>query len=105
MTNSSAKVSCSNICTPKGSAEQPCDCSQAKSSGKAKAAKYGAGFITLCALCCAVPSASIALGLMSITTAAYFSAGSTVALVALGVLGFGYLLVQYLKRKRCRMLS
>jgi hypothetical protein len=43
--------------------------------------------------------------LISITTGAYFSAGSTVALVILGVLGLSYLLMQYVKRKRRRMLS
>jgi len=100
MTNTSANVGCSDICSPKGSVDQTCNCSKSKSSGKAKAAKYGAGFITLCAFCCAVPPAFIALGLMSITTGAYFSAGSTVALVALGVLGLGYLLMHYVKRKR-----
>lgn len=100
MTNTSSNVGCSDICKLKGSVDQTCGCSKAKSSGKAKAAKYGAGFITLCALCCAVPPALIALGFMSITTGAYFSAGSTVALVVLGVLGLSYLLIQYVKRKR-----
>lgn len=100
MTNKSAIAGCSNICVSKGSSELTCKCSMANRSGKAEAAKYGAGFITLCALCCAVPAASIALGFMSVATAAYFSAGATVALVAVGVLGSGYLLAQYLKRKR-----
>lgn len=100
MTNTSSSLGCSNICTPKGSADQTCGCSKAKSSGKANIAKYGAGFITLCALCCAIPPALIALGLISITTGAYFSAGSTVALVVLGVLGLSYLLMQYVKRNR-----
>ncbi|MEO9821294.1 MAG: hypothetical protein ABJF79_13100 [Paracoccaceae bacterium] len=100
MTNTSAKIGCSDICSPKGTVDQTCSCSKTTSLGKAKAAKYGGGFIALCALCCAVPPAFIALGLMSVTTGAYFSAGSTVALVALGILGFSYLLMQYVKRKR-----
>ena len=99
MTNTSTDVGCGSFCKPMGSVDQTCSCSKAKSSGEAKAAKYAAGFITLCALCCAVPPAFIALGLMSITTGAYFSAGSTVALVVLGVLGLSYLLIRYVKRK------
>lgn len=100
MTNTSSNVGCSSICSPKGSVDPSCHCSKAKSPRKAKAAKYGAGFITLCGLCCIVPPALVALGLMSITAGAYFSAGSTVVLVILGVLGLSYLLMQYIKRKR-----
>ena len=100
MTNTSFNVGCRDICTPKGSIDQTCDCSPARRSGKVTTLKYLAGFISLCALCCAVPPALIALGLMSVTFGAYFSAGSTAALVVLGVLGLGSLLIQYLKRKR-----
>jgi len=100
MTNTSSNISCSNICTPKETVDQTCGCSKPKTPGKAKAAKYGAGFLTLCALCCSFPPAFIALGFMSISTGAYFSAGSNVVLVVLGALGLSYLFMQYVKRNR-----
>jgi len=98
MTDTTSKVRCRKICTPKGSVDQNCDCSWPKSSRRSKAIKYGAGFITLCALCCAVPPALIALGFVSIATGAYIGAGATASLVVFGVLGLGYLLMHYVKK-------
>lgn len=100
MTDASSIADCNGACTPKGSSDPSCGCSGAGKTQKAKALKFGAGFISLCAICCAVPAVLIALGLIGVTTGAYLSAGATVALIVIAVLGLGYLAMIYLKRKR-----
>lgn len=104
MTDTSSNTRCGNTCAPKGIATRSCDCSSAKTPLGVKSAKYGAGVLALCGLCCAVPPALIALGFVSIATAALLGTGMKVAIAALVVLGLGSLLApylsQYLSKKR-----
>jgi hypothetical protein len=100
MTNGPSIADCSGTCSPKGSADPSCGCSGVRKFQTAKVLKAGVGFIALCAICCALPSALIALGFIGITTATYLSAGSTAALIVLALLGLGYLTMKYVKKKR-----
>lgn len=100
MTDASSIADCSGTCSPKGSSDPSCGCSGAGKFQTGKAVKFGAGFIVLCAFCCAVPPVLIALGLIGITTGAYLSAGSTGALIVSALLGLGYLVRNYVKKKR-----
>lgn len=105
MSETPSIIDCSVPCSPNRSVDPSCGCSTAKNPRKDKTAKYGARFVTLCAICCAVPPALIALGFISISTGAYLSAGSKVAFIVLVALGLGYLLIQYVKKKRKGMQS
>lgn len=51
---------------------------------------YLAGYLTICALCCAVPYVFVALGVMSVSTGAYFGRALEVLLVfgVLTLLGY-----------------
>lgn len=100
MAKTTSNSDCNDICTPRGLADPSCGCAGTKPSGKPKRTKYVAGFITLCAICCAVPPALVAIGFTSLATGAYLSAGFAVALIVLAGLGLGYLSVQYVKQKR-----
>ncbi|WP_298856942.1 hypothetical protein [uncultured Sulfitobacter sp.] len=100
MIDASSIADCTGTCSPKGSSDPSCGCAGARKSQTVKTVKFGAGFFVLCALCCAVPPVLIALGFIGITTGAYLSAGSTVALIVSALLGLGYLLVNYVKSKR-----
>ena len=100
MTDASSIADCTSTCSTKGSNDGSCGCSGVRKPHAAKALKFGAGFVALCAICCAVPPALIAVGLIGITTGAYLSAGATVAFIVLALLGLGYLSMTYLKKKR-----
>jgi hypothetical protein len=100
MTDNSSITDCMGTFSSEGSSDPFCGCSDAKKPWRAMAAKYGAGIIALCAICCAVPPLLIALGLMGITSAAYFSAGLQVALIVSVMLGLGYLWIRYVKKNR-----
>ena len=90
---------CTGTCSSNGSSDPSSNCAAVRKSKGFRAVRLGAGFLTLCAICCVVPPVLIALGFLSISTAAYFSAGSTVALIVLAALGLGYLSVRYVKKK------
>lgn len=100
MTDAVSITDRTDTCLPNGTSESSCGCTGVRKSQRAKAVKFGAGFFTLCAICCAVPSALITFGLIGITTGTYLSAGSTVALIVLALLGLGYLLMNSVKKKR-----
>ena len=90
MTKTPQTTTCAVTCN----ADPSCEC--AKTSKKPL--KYGAAFVGLCALCCAIPPALVGLGLMTLTTGTYLSFGLTVTLVVIGTLGVGYLLLKYRNR-------
>ncbi len=99
MTDASSIADCNGACSSKGPTDLSGDCSGVRKPQIAKALKFGAGFIALCAICCAVPAALIALGIIGVAAGAYLSAGATVALIVLAVSGLGYLAMIYLKKK------
>lgn len=100
MTDTSSATDCTVNCSPKGSSDLPCACAGATKTRKTKTAKYLAGFVTLCAICCAAPPVLVALGLIGFASGAYLGTGLEVALIAFAVLGIGYLLMKYIKKKR-----
>lgn len=61
---------------------------------------YVFGFITLCAVGCATPPTLAALGLIGVATGAYVGMWAEVVAVFTVVLGGGYLLAQYVRKKR-----
>lgn len=99
MTGTSSPTVCNATCSPKGSSDPTCGCAGAKKPRKAKAAKYVTGFVALCAICCAVPAAFVGLGLISLATGAYLGNGLGAALITSAVLGLGYLLIQYVRKR------
>lgn len=86
---------CTDTCTPKGADDPACGCAGGKWRPRARIAGFGAGFVAICVLCCAVPPALIGLGLISVTTGAYFGMGATAALVLLAVVAVAYMVVRY----------
>ena len=100
MTDAATITDCTGACSPKGPRVSSCACARTKQLRTAKVLKIGAGFVALCALCCAVPATLIALGVIGVVTGAYLSSGLTTALIAPGVFGIGYLVVTRTKKKR-----
>jgi len=76
-----------------------CGCAGSDNSSSSKK-KYVFGFITLCAVGCATPPILVALGLIGVVTGAYIGIWAEVAVVFAIVLGGGFLLAQYVKKKR-----
>ena len=100
MTGPSSIADCTGTCPPKGSSDPSCRGPGARPSRPARAAKFGAGFVALCAICCAIPPALVGLGLIGITTGAYLSSSATLALIILALTGLGYLSKIYLGKTR-----
>ncbi|GAA6188819.1 hypothetical protein NBRC116596_18820 [Litorivita sp. NS0012-18] len=98
MTAKSSNSDCGDTCSLDGASGPSCGCSAGKASRRAKRAKYGAGFIAFCAMCCAVPPVLIAFGLVGVTTGALLSAGIEAALIVAAILALGYLLIKYVKK-------
>lgn len=81
-------------------AEGECRCIESGQSSESGTTKKVVGFISLCAIACAVPPTLAALGLVSVATGAFIGRGIEVAVGALALIGLAYLLVQYAKTKR-----
>ncbi len=64
--------------------------------------KYVFGFITLCAIGCAVPPTLAALGLIGAATGAYLGKWVEAAVVLALVLGCGFLFAQYLRKRQTK---
>lgn len=77
-----------------------CGCTGAKQSNGTQITRNAVGFITLCAIACAIPPALAALGLVSVATGAYIGRGIEAAIIALIIIGLGYVLVQFMKKKQ-----
>lgn len=71
------------------------NCKGTCSTPKTKVLRYGAGMITLCAVCCAVPPVLIALGVIGVATGAYLSLGLKTALGVAILLAIGWVVVLY----------
>ncbi len=100
MTNTSSPNACRLPSSSKGSADPGCGCAPAGKQPKTKTAKNFAGFVTLCAICCAVPPVLVAFGVIGIATGAYLSTGVEVLIVILAMMGLGLLLMKFVKKKR-----
>jgi len=99
MADTSYHCECSSTCSPEVHIEPFCDYTDTRKSWKTTLAKFGAGLITLCAICCTVPSGLLALGLIGISTGAYLGVGLKAAIVVLALFGFAKLLLVFLKKK------
>lgn len=86
--------------TTETSSPPTCGCSNTPEPTKAKKAKYFVGFLTLCAIGCVVPPVLAGLGLISVATGAYLGKGIEVVLVGSALLGLGFLLIQFVQKKR-----
>jgi hypothetical protein len=100
MTDGTSIADCTGTSSPSGHSDPSCSCSVTIKPKRTKVAKFGAGFLALCAICCAVPPALIALGFVGAIAGAYLSAGLTMALIVLTLLGLTYLSISYVKKKR-----
>ena len=77
-----------------------CGCAGTTQDKKAKTKKFAAGFVTLCAIGCAIPPILAATGMIGVATGVYVSNGVEAALIALGLLGVTLYLVSYFRNKR-----
>lgn len=77
-----------------------CGCTGTNQSSGTRTTRNVAGFITLCAIACAIPPTLAALGLIGVATGAFIGKGIEVAVIALALMGLGYVLLQYVKKKR-----
>jgi hypothetical protein len=76
-----------------------CSCATSDKSFTSKK-NYVFGFITLCAVGCAALPTLAALGLIGVATGAYVGMWAEVVAVFAVVLGVGYLLAPYVRKKR-----
>lgn len=82
-----------------GSTEPACGCAGADQPRKTKTKKYFARFITICAIACAVPPTLAAVGLIGVATVAYLGKGIEAVLIVLALMGLGFLLIQFVKKR------
>jgi hypothetical protein len=84
--------------------DKACGCTGSNKTPSSKK-KYAFGFITLCAIGCAVPPTLATLGLIGVATGAYIGMWFEGAVVLAIMLGGGSLFVQYVKKKQRKVSS
>jgi hypothetical protein len=77
-----------------------CGCSGTSQEKKANAKKYATGFVTLCAIGCAIPPILAATGMIGVATGVYVSNGIEATLIALGLMGVAFYLARFLRKKQ-----
>lgn len=82
--------------------ENGCGCERQKTPTGSNSKKYFAGFITLCAIGCAIPPTLAAVGFIGVATGAYMGKVVEAAVLTAILLGIGLLLVQYIRKRKQR---
>lgn len=71
-----------------------------KKPASMKIAKPMASFIALCAVCCAIVPVLAAAGLIGTVTGVYISKGIEAFLISVGLIGFGYIVMRFVRKRR-----
>lgn len=79
--------------------DKACGCTGSNKASPSKR-KYAFGFITLCAIGCAVPPTLATLGLIGVATGAYIGMWVEGAVVLAILFGGGYLFAKYMKKRQ-----
>ncbi|MEY8120805.1 hypothetical protein AB9F26_21685 [Falsihalocynthiibacter sp. BN13B15] len=80
--------------------DKACGCAGADKPSSSRAKKHVFGFITLCAVGCAVPPTLAALGFIGAVTGAYIGMWVEVVAVFAILSGGGFIFAQYVKKKQ-----